>query len=286
MYKAIRRALPTARSARRSGLRPLPAVMDAQGQLAQTPEAKAECWRSHFSDQEAGQAISPAAYLQAFRTTRVDPAPFDIASVPTLCDLEGITLQLKRQKACGPDGLSPDLLRVCPTATARSLVPIALKTTLSLREPVEFRDGTLTCLAKKIGASLQCSHYRSILISSVPAKIFHRPVRNLLVPIHASCKPALQLGALGGIGIEAVALTARSFQLHQHAKRLPWSLVFVDLQAAFYRVVRQALTPHHDDDSELLRIFHRMGLPPAAIEALLEQLRKVPLVRSHLWSKT
>ncbi|CAE7364014.1 unnamed protein product [Symbiodinium sp. CCMP2592] len=278
LYKAIRRAFPTARSARRSGLRPLPAVLDSGGVYAATPEARAECWRSHFSDQEAGRAVTSEEYLRAFRGTSVNTAPFDIASVPTLCSLEGIALQLKSHKACGPDGLSPDLLKVCPVATARSLAPIALKTTLSLREPVEFRGGTLTCLAKKIGVSLQCSHYRSILISSVPAKILHRHVRNLLVPVHASTKPALQLGALGGIGIEAVSLTARSFQLFRHTKKLPWSLIFVDVQAAFYRVIRQALIPGVEDDTELLRVFHRMGLPPAAIIALKERLQGLAIL--------
>ena len=189
-------------------------------------------------------------------------------------------LQLKPHKAAGPDGLSPDLLKICPVATARSFPPIALQATLSLREPTEFRGGTLTCLAKRIGASLQCEHFRSILISSIPAKIFHRHLRNQLVPVQAASKPALQLGALGGIGIEAVALAARSFQQYNHSRRLPWGIIFVDVQAAFYRVIRQALMPHYDDDTELLKVFHRMGLPAAAIQALLEQLQQLAILPS------
>ncbi|CAE7807482.1 unnamed protein product [Symbiodinium sp. CCMP2592] len=75
-------------------------------------------------------------------------------------------------------------------------------------------------------------------------------------------------------------LVARSFQLYCHTRHLPWSLLFVDVQAAFYRVVRQALTPHHDDDTELLRIFHRMGLPPEAVVALRQQLQCLAILPS------
>ena len=157
-------------------------------------------------------------------------------------------------------------------------MPIFTKTTLSLREPTEFRGGTLMCLAKRAGASLQCSHYRSILLSSIPAKVYHRHLRNLLVPLHAADKAALQLGALGGIGVEAVALAARSFQLQHHSLRKPWGIIFVDVQAAFYRVVRQALTPHYEDDTGILHLLHRMGMPSQAANALCEQLHRLAIL--------
>ena len=85
LYRAVRKAFPTARSARRSGLRPLPAVIGQDGQLASTPSDKAECWRSHFAGQEAGFAVTEAEYLEAFSRVPVSPASFEIASVPTLC---------------------------------------------------------------------------------------------------------------------------------------------------------------------------------------------------------
>ena len=153
-----------------------------------------------------------------------------------------------------------------------------MKSVLSLREPVEFRGGNLFCLAKRVGASLKCEHYRSILISGVPAKIFHRYVRGLLVPLHAAAKSPLQLGALGGIGIEAISLTARSFQLLCHHSRCPWSIVFVDVQAAFYRIVRQALTSHQDSDVGILRLLQRMGMPPQAVVAMREQLERLSIL--------
>ena len=278
LYKAVRRAFPTARSARRSAMRPLPAVLDEQGNFAATPEARAECWRRHFATQEAGTEVSPSEYLQAFQGKSVSTCELDLTTVPTLSDLESIILGLKSHKAAGPDGLSPDLFRLSPVAAARAMIPITTKTVFALREPIEYRGGTLICLAKRVGASLQCSHFRSILISATPAKVYHRYLRNKMLPFHASHKPPLQLGALGGAGIETIALAARTFQLQKHARRQPWGIVFVDVQAAFYRVIRQLITPHQDDDRSLLQLFHRLGLPAKAIEALYEQLHKLSIL--------
>ena len=278
LYKAIRRAFPAAKAARRGGSRPLPAVINDQGVFAATPHDKAECWRQHFAAQEVGIAVTAEEYVQRSSDTKVVAAAFEISSMPTLSAVEDIIIKLKAHKAAGPDNLTADLFRLCPQAAARSLLPIFTKTTLSLREPTEFRGGTLMCLAKRVGASLQCSHYRSILLSSIPAKVYHRHLRNLLVPLHAADKTVLQLGALGGIGVEAVALAARSFQLQQHSLRKPWGIIFVDVQAAFYRVVRQALTPHYEDDTGILHLLHRMGMPAQAANALCEQLHRLAIL--------
>ncbi|CAE7293862.1 unnamed protein product [Symbiodinium sp. KB8] len=273
LYKAVRRAFPAARSSRRSALRPLPAVIDTDGTLAATPFDKAECWRKHFGQQEAGVTADQTSYIAAFNSLPpVDLPSLDMSSVPNMPALESTLLQLKNLKAAGPDGISPDLLKLAPPAAARHLMPIFLKASLSIREPIEFRGGTLICLAKRVGAALQCQHYRSILISSVPAKVLHRHWRTQLLPAHARTKPPLQAGALGGVGIEAISLTARTFQaMHASTHRL-WSIIFVDVQAAFYRVVRESLYRTPDDDASLLQVLHAMKLPPAAIPELRDTL--------------
>ena len=279
LYTAVRKAFPTARSARRSGMQPLPAVHKEDGTLAGTPGEKAECWRQHFASQEAGQPVTPTEYIQRFNDQPWHALPdFDLAQIPSLRDLESIIVRLCSHKAAGPDSLTADLLKLSPPAAARQLLPVMAKTALALREPIEFRGGTLVCLAKKIGASLKCSQYRSILISSVPAKVFHRFVRGQLVPVHERSKPELQAGALGGQGIETIALAARTFQGLHHGRRRFWSIVYVDVQAAFYRVVRQSLYCHGESDRALLEVLHGMGLPEAAVVELRTQLEKLAIL--------
>ena len=279
LYQAVRRAFPSARSARRSALRPLPAVLNAEGELAATPFDKAGCWRKHFSAQEAGLLVDQEGYIDAFNALpKPAQIPLDMQSIPDMASIERIILQLKRGKAAGPDAITADLLRLAPPEAARQLMPIFLKASLSLREPIEFRGGTLICLAKKVGAALQCSQFRSILVSSVPAKIYHRHLRTQLLPTHASTKPALQAGALGGVGIEAIALAARSFQSLCQATGQLWSLLFVDVQAAFYRVIRETLYRTGDDDAGLLSILQAMKLPPHAVQELHRTLSNLAVL--------
>ncbi|CAE7878516.1 PETs, partial [Symbiodinium microadriaticum] len=276
LYRAVRKAFPAARSSRRSNLQPLPAVYNNDGQLATTPEEKQECWRQHFASQELGEVVSDETYLDKFRHRPVTDTPvFDLEVVPSLPEVEQIILGLKKHKAPGPDSITADLLRTAPTAASRQLYPILLKSTLMIQEPVEFRGGNLICLAKKAGAALQCKDFRSILLASVPAKVQHRHLRGKLLPLLQQHGHPTQAGAKAGVGIEAISLLARSFQVAHQKKHWPWAMTFYDWQAAFYRVVRETLVPAQQDDATFRALLHRIGIPPASLEELANQLHRL-----------
>ena len=232
-YRAVRKAFPTARSSRRSAFVPLPAIVLASGEYAVTPADKAEAWRAHFGAQEAGVPVDEEGYLAAYRQCQRPSVPFDLAALPSLAELEQAVLQTNRAKAPGPDGITGDLLRLRPVQTAKQLFPIILKTTLSLCEPVEFRGGLLHCLAKKAGAALLCTQFRSIMLSSTPGKLYHRLLRNRLVPLLETHGHPTQAGTVPGIGIESISLVARTFQAQRHNRGGLWGLLFYDLQSAF-----------------------------------------------------
>ncbi|CAE7805943.1 unnamed protein product [Symbiodinium microadriaticum] len=281
LYRAVRKAFPTARSSRRSGLVPLPAVYEEDGRLADTPAAKQECWRRHFAAQELGDKVEHEEYLRRFHDRPITEGPvFDADVLPTLPEIEQIILGLKKHKAPGPDCVTADLLQVAPVAASRQLFPVLLKTTLMIQEPVEFRGGSLICLAKRAGAALQCKDFRSILLASVPAKIQHRHLRSKLLPLLDRHGHPTQAGAKAGISIEPISLLARSFQAAHQKRRLPWAITFYDLQAAFYRIVRETLVPSRQDDAALRSLLHRIGIPPTALEELAEQLRRVAALPS------
>ncbi|CAE7700056.1 rsmH [Symbiodinium sp. CCMP2592] len=226
LYKAIRKAFPAARAARRSGIVPLPALVLADGTMAATTEDRALGWRTHFSAQEAGEEVTTADYVYK---------------------VEQVVLRLKNGKSAGP-------------------------------EPVAWRGGNLMVLAKKACARLTCENYRSILVSCVPAKVYHRCLRAGLKPHLLSTQPSMQFRVRDGVGIETPALAVRSFAALLDGLRLPWAVLFVDLAAAFYTVVRQSLVPNPDTDQGFLSLLHALQLPPDAIEELHAHL----LVASEL----
>ena len=131
-------------------------------------------------------------------------------------------------------------------------------------------------LAKKAQAALDCEHFRAILLSSVPGKIYHRWIRRHLGPHLRDCADELQAGALPGIGTDALLLLARTMQLLGRQQRLRTSLLFFDVKAAFYRQLRQLVV---DIEEAFLRLLHSLQVPDAALGELkhhLEQLAAVP----------
>ena len=296
LYKAVRKAFPTARSARRSAFQPLPSVRLSNGELAQTLEERQQRWIEYFGSQEAGQIVSPQAYVQAFRAPDVEVFPagpsFQLSMVPTLHELEQQMLRSKLHKACGPDGITAEIFRLSVPQIAKLLLPISLKASLGAREPVEWRGGCLLCLAKKAQAALDCKAFRSILMASVAGKVHHRILRDRLLKPFSQYRQPLQAGQVPGISVEAVAHVVRTYQLVAHQQRQKCAVTFYDVKAAFYQVVRQALLPTSGGltDEGFLRLLHGLGVPGGAVPELAAHLRNLSALseaqtESHLISQ-
>ena len=99
-------------------------------------------------------------------------------------------------------------------------------------------------------------------------------MRDSLKPLLLSSQPPFQAGVAAGQGIEGTALAVKSFFALCMGRALPASLVFFDLQAAFYQVLRQTLVPSTEDDRALLSLLHRLQLPADAVVELKAQLTK------------
>ena len=280
LYASVRQSFPAARSGRRSSYQPLPAIQQTSGELAVSAADRMEVWRQHFATQEAGELVTSEQYVSDFsrysKPARV--AVFDLEVLPTLAEVERLILGLKRGRAPGPDSVTTETLQVQPVLTARQLLPVLLKSSMGLREPLTFRGGDLVCLAKRAGATLRCQDYRSILVSSIPGKIHHRKLRSQLTKLLEGYRQPLQSGALPGEGIEVIAIAAKTFQLLCDGIRRPWGLVFFDLQSAYYQIIREALVPGCEDDTALLALFDKLQLPPKALIELKQHLQQLALL--------
>ena len=179
--------------------------------------------------------------------------------------------------------MTAELLRLHPPAAARRLIPLFTKTGLSLCEPVAYKGGSLLAIAKKAGAACACADFRSILVETAPAKLYHKCLRTRLIPFLANACQELQAGAVPGAGIESLSLVARTFQALSSARGRPWSLVFYDIKSAFYRVVRQLVLAVPDSDDNLRQVVATLGLPPRALQELARQLSSLEaLTRAHV----
>ena len=170
-----------------------------------------------------------------------------------------ITCTTQRKKtshrAFGLDGIPAEALHAAPGAAAAAFFPIMLKCAfIRIEEPVQFKGGTLFAVWKGKSTPTRCSSYRGILVSSVVGKAYHRILR-------ARCDPALQTVAsplqIGGLPKRPVTLAAHVVRLHQQLCRgenASYSILFLDLQEAFYRIVRPLVTGFQGPDEEIAAV--------------------------------
>ena len=149
-----------------------------------------------------------------------------------------------------------------------------------------FKGGCLVTLAKKAHASLHCSDFRSILLSSVPGKLLHRSLRRRLLPLLSNVSLPLQAGATPGASPELLTLYLMAFQRWAQATCGRWAVAFFDIKQAYYRTLRQ-LVVDCDSDAGVLKVLYDLGLSAAALCELRSMLQRAadtsPLAgRQHL----
>ena len=279
LFKAIRKAFPDARSSRRSALKPLPMLLLADGTRATSLEERNEGWRAHFASQEAGTKVTPDEYRAHFATYTKKPSwSFDVNAVPTLRQVEGVIHSLQAHKAAGADSVTAELLRMDVPTTSRHLLPLFAKSALRAFEPVVFRGGDLFLLAKRASKVLGCEAYRSILISSVPGKVYHRCLRQQLLPAFDNTRHPFHASITPGQGIELISIAAKTFLAMGNTSGVCAALLFFDLKAAFYQVVRQLIVETGESDQGLLELFRHLDLPPEALDELRRKLSQILLL--------
>ena len=280
LYQKVRKAFPKAASSRRNKFVALPAVELADGTLAPNNEAKAKRWCEYFAGQESGEQVSADAYSSAvgiIDQKRHDGGTvhFDPQLLPSLAAIEHDVLSLKRAKAAGQDGITAELLRMQPMLAARHLVSLQTKAILSLQEPIEWKGGSLFTLAKKASTIFKCERHRSILLSSITGKVYHRGFRAKIMPSLLEYASDLHGGVKSGIGVDTISLSVKCFQSYtMHHGQLP-ALVFYDVRAAYYQVLRETLTGAPLNDKVICALFHRLGVPAHAFIELREQLARL-----------
>ena len=167
--------------------------------------------------------------------------------------------------------------------TARSLAPLYLKATLAVREPVNYRNGFLVCLAKPATQVFACESFRSILIAKTCL------ARCSIAYCAASCclyfkrtSSPSQAGATPGIPTDSITLLAQTFFcVSRDMGRVP-TLLFYDLQAAFYRTLRQSIAPFHDHDRALRKLFYDLKKRCANCTASWSPLRSCSMPMRQL----
>ena len=95
-------------------------------------------------------AATPCADLEIESSTAI-PAPAIALDVPALKEVRLAIRKLKNGRAAGLDGICPELLKCAEEPVSNALHELFQRVWLSVRVPVEWKDGVIVSLYKGKG---------------------------------------------------------------------------------------------------------------------------------------
>jgi ribonuclease HI len=260
----------------RQGMAPLPLIKDADGIPCTSHQAALDRWISFFSEMEGGERVDAKTQrdqwrenLENLRCTNFD---IEISEVPSLAELEQACRQVAAGKASGMDRIPSELLRYCPRSMASTLYSLMLKVYLQGQEPLAHKGGFLVPIWKGTLSKDVCGAFRSILISSMVGKTLHKAMRTKQSDLYHSYLHAQQLGGRKGVSVSLGGHLIRAFLRIFKDRNQPTAVLFIDLQEAFYRVIRPLAISGHWDDAHIASIAARLHLDHNIMHDLKEHL--------------
>ena len=107
----------------------------------------------------------------------------------------------------------------------------------------------------------RCESFRSILLSSSLGKVLHKSLRSKQLDIYQLFLQSQQIGGRRGVPVVIGGHQVRAFQRYCEHRQQPCGLLVIDLQEAFYRVLRPLVVEGPIEDELLATIMaSRIGL--------------------------
>ena len=262
----------------RQGLPPLPAIKDQHGQWCPRSEDTVNRWADYFAGLEGGVRIDTqrqrTEWIDNLAQLSVNDFSFPIEALPSLCELEFSLRKMKAGKASGPDSIPSELCRHFAGPIAKQVYTLMMKSMIQGHEPIDMKGGIAIPIWKGKQKKDVCSAFRSILLSSNIGKAFHKTMRSKQSLVYESYLQHQQLGGRKKVPVVLGTHLAKAFQRTHHKHNHATALLFVDLEAAFYSVVRPLALSGEWDDEILASMAARLHLPADTVHALYHHLQQ------------
>lgn len=276
ILRGLRPVIGTSNLRKRKGCS-LPQVKDGNNQVCSNKEEAINAWADYFTAMEGGERISEseqrAKWVQGLQRLAQPILEVDINVCPNLVEMEQAFRRVKAGKAIGLDGIPPELCKGCPRSVAKLSYTQMMKLVCHGQEDLLHKGGTLA-VAYKRGDRDQCSSYRSLLISSHQGKTLHRALRQRQCGLYTAYQQAQQLGGTPRIPVSFAGHLAKAFQRCQNSRGRSHGLLFLDLEEAYYRVLRPLAVGGVWTDEQIAAMASRLHLDGDTLAELHENLRR------------
>lgn len=240
------------------GKKPLQQVRLPDDTLANTPQEATTRWRDYFAELEGGQPTDYQTLWSKAKDAAQRPftPPERIEEVPTLLEVERQLQKAATGKAVGYDRLPGELLKHGAPWLASAIWPLVAKAALWGVEPLQHKGGKLVVAYKNRGDHTQCHNHRGLLVSSSLSKALHNVWR-------ARTQPLVTQAA------HCVRLYMRGHMAHGYS----CYALMLDIQAAYYRLLRQHSINSDFSDESLILFLRRMGVDDITVPDLAHILQ-------------
>lgn len=147
-------------------------------------------------------------------------------------------------------------------AMAKILTPLLIKATWHMQEPLSWKGGLLVPLFKGKGSPAEPSAYRSIFLSDICAKIHHANMRQSLADVWNKDDSLIQLGGRKGCSTDVAHHFLHAHLAWARAASVSCAILFVDLQSAFYSVLRSSFFEGDFHDDAICFAMKQLGITP------------------------
>ena len=156
-----------------------------------------------------------------------------------------------------------------------------LKAVLRSNEAVGLKGGILHRIAKPSAVANTTAGYRGILVQSCLSKVLHRAARHMAVSHWEAHRLPLQIGGRKGCPASFGHFCSRAFLAMAKAQGRSAAILFVDIAAAYYGVVREAILGPCASGRPLHDLVERLGLSEADLQHLAFLVEQEPVLRQQ-----
>lgn len=259
-------------------IKPLPGLRNQEGEWQFSREAIAAEWQHQFGQIEHAEIVQFETLMERSQPKTGIRTVQHLEEIPTLLDVEKALRDLNDAKATGLDGLGAELFQTECAKAAKRIYPLVLKMGLRCQGIPELSGGWLLPLFKGKGSAQQMVGYRAILLEPVIARAMSRAWRPKLTRGLKAIAMPMQWGGRAGLSIEALHLQVQLWQANATIRKESQGLIFIDIRAAFYSVVKQMLTEEGGRGPRTRAVFEKMQLPESVWESFAAHVDECSLV--------
>ena len=274
-YRSLRQIGVAGKRYQRS-LRPLPTLHASDGTVLSSREAIGERWREYFALQESGEVTTLDALSRCHDKHAMESCVLPTwTELPTLLELEMQMRKCQSLRAIFDDGIPGELFHKLPQDMAQLFYSLLLKMAVMQQEPLVCKGGLLVPAYKGKGSPKECATHRSLFVSSTFGKVVHGLYRQVLVRHLDQYGLPMQIGGRPGKATTQATQTLLAANAYAKKHKLNAAYIFLDVQNAFYKVLREHLVAHPSGDG-FRSLFATLRLPADTYDDFLGLLELEP----------